>query len=310
MERGDEMVRHFLTLLDFTEKEIRHLLSLAKEIKEGKRNEKLEGKTIAMIFEKTSTRTRVSFEVAMYQLGGHAIYLDTKTTKLAENETIKDTVKVLERYCDAIVARVYKHSDLEEMASVASIPIINGLSDKFHPCQTLADMLTVMEKKKKLEDLKVVFIGDCNFNMFNSTMIGFSKMWANVLGVCPPKKEYMPDPRLLEQARKFAKGSIKIEHDPIKGIKDADVVITDKWVSPGQESEKEKRMEDFKNYQINSKLLSYAKEDCIFMHCLPALRGFEVTDDVIDGPHSVVFDEAENRLHVQKATLLYLLKNV
>ncbi|MEM5871606.1 MAG: ornithine carbamoyltransferase, partial [Candidatus Aenigmatarchaeota archaeon] len=163
-------------------------------------------------------------------------------------------------------------------------------------------------KKGRIEDLKIVFIGDCNFNMFNSTMIGFSKMWANVVGVCPPKKEYLPDPSILERAKKFAKGSIRIEHDPIKGVKDADVIITDKWVSPGQESEEKQRLIDFKKYQVNSELLKHAKPDCIFMHCLPALRGFEVTDDVIDGENSVVFDEAENRLYVQKAILLHLLK--
>jgi ornithine carbamoyltransferase len=304
------MVRHFLTLLDFSEKEIKHLLDLAVKLKSGELEEKLEGRTLAMLFEKTSTRTRVSFEVAMTQLGGHAIFLDTRTTKLAEKETLKDTVRVLERYCDAIVGRVYKHSDLEEAAAISLVPVINGLSEKFHPCQTMADMLTVLEKKGKLDDLKVAFVGDCGFNMFTSTMIGFSKMWSNVVGVCPPKKEYMPDPSLVERAKKHAKGSIKIEHDPIKGVRDADVVITDKWVSPGQEKDEKQRLADFKKYQVNAELLKHAKEDCIFMHCLPALRGYEVTSEVIDGRHSVVFDEAENRLHVQKALLLYLLKGV
>lgn len=304
------MTRHFLTLLDFSEKEIRHLLELAVKLKAGEVHEKLEGKTLAMLFEKTSTRTRVSFEVAMNQLGGHAIFLDVRTTKLAEKETLRDTVRVLERYCDAIVGRVYKHADLEEAAAISSVPIINGLSERFHPCQTMADMLTVLDKKGKLDDLKVAFVGDCGFNMFTSTMIGFSKMWSNVVGVCPPKKAYMPEPSLVEHARKHAKGSIKIEHDPVKGVKDADVVITDKWVSPGQEKEEKQRVADFKKYQVNSELVKHAKGDFIFMHCLPALRGFEVTDEVIDSPASVVFDEAENRLHVQKAILLYLLKGI
>jgi ornithine carbamoyltransferase len=304
------MVRHFLTLLDFSEKEVRHLLDLAIKIKAGEIEEKLEGKTLAMLFEKTSTRTRVSFEVAMAQLGGHGIFLEARTTKLAESETLEDMTHALERYCDAIMARVYKHSDLERMVAVSSIPIINGLSEKFHPCQTMADMLTVLEKKGKLDDLKVAFIGDCGFNMFHSTMIGFSKMWSNVVGICPDKKEYVPNPEILEMAKKQAKGSIKIEHDPVKGIKDADVIITDKWVSPGQEKEEQQRMKNFKKYQVNAELVKHAKPDYIFMHCLPALRGYEVTDDVIDSRNSVVFDEAENRLHVQKAILLYILKGV
>jgi ornithine carbamoyltransferase len=303
------MARHFLTLLDFSEKEIKHMLDLALKIKAGELNEKLDGKTLAMLFEKPSTRTRVSFETGMTQLAGHAIFIDMRTTQLGRGETIEDTTKTLERYCDIIMARVNKHSDLEKMAAVSKIPVINGLSEKFHPCQTMADMLTVMEKKGKLEDLKVVFLGDCGFNMFNSTMIGFSKMWSNVVGVCPPKKEYMPDPSLVERAKKHAKGSIKIEHDPVKGIKDADVVHTDAWVSMGQENA-DQRIADLKPYQLNAKLLQHAKHDAIVMHCLPAHRGHEITDDVIDGPQSVVFDQAENRLHAQKAIMLYLLKGI
>jgi len=303
------MARHFLTLLDFSEKEIKHMLDLALKIKAGELDEKLDGKTLAMLFEKPSTRTRVSFETGMTQLGGHAIFIDMRTTQLGRGETIEDTTKTLERYCDIIMARVNKHSDLEKMAAVSKIPVINGLSEKFHPCQTMADMLTVMEKKGKLEDLKVVFLGDCGFNMFNSTMIGFSKMWSNVVGVCPPKKEYMPDPSLVERAKKHAKGSIKLEHDPIKGIKDADVVHTDAWVSMGQENT-DQRIADLKPYQLNAQLLRHAKPDAIVMHCLPAHRGHEITNDVIDGPQSIVFDQAENRLHAQKAIMLYLLKGL
>lgn len=304
------MVKHFLTLLDFSEKEIKHILDLALKIKKGEVDERLEDKTLAMLFEKTSTRTRISFETGMTQLGGHAIFIDSRTTKLAEKETLQDTMRTIERYCDVLMARVYEHSDLEKMASVSKIPVINGLSNLYHPCQTMADMLTVLEKKGKLEYLKVAFVADCGFNTFNSTMIGFSKMWSNVVAVCPKKKEYMPDPELLEMARKYGKGSIKIEHDPVKGVKDADVVITDKWVSPGQEEEEKKRMRDFKKYQVNSELVKHAKQDFIFMHCLPALRNYEVTDEVMDSQNSVVFDEAENRLHTEKAILLYLLKNV
>ena len=302
------MAKNFLTLLDYPEKEIRKILDMAKRVKTGEFEGNLEGKTLAMLFEKTSTRTRVSFEVAMHQLGGHAIFLESKTTKLAEKETLTDTVRVLERYCDAIMARVYRHSDLEEMSRVSHIPVINGLSDMYHPCQTLADLLTVMEKKGGIEDLKVVFIGDCAFNMGTSTMIGFSKLWANVSLVCPNKSKYLPEQEFLENVRKYVKGSIKVENDPVKGIKDADVVITDKWISPGQEKEREGRFRDFKKYQVNTELVKHAKQDFIFLHCLPASRGQEVTSEVIDGRNSVVFDEAENRLHTEKALLLYLLK--
>jgi ornithine carbamoyltransferase len=302
------MAKNFLTLMDYTEKEMRKILDTAKEIKSGDSEGDLKGKTLAMIFEKTSTRTRVSFEVAMHQLGGHAIFLDSRTTKLAEKETLKDTVRVLERYSDAILARVYKHSDLEEMAEVSRVPVINGLSDLYHPCQTLADLLTVIEKKGGIEDLKVVFIGDCAFNMARSTMIGFSKLWANVSLVCPDKAKYMPDPEFVERVRKYVKGNIRIENDPVKGVKDADVVITDKWASPGEKDGLERRMRDLKRYQVNSELVKHAKQDFIFLHCLPASRGHEVTDEVIDSKNSVVFDAAENRLHTGKALLLYLLK--
>ncbi len=303
------MTKHLLTLLDFSEKEIKHILELALKVKSGEVKEKLEDQTLAMMFEKPSTRTRVSFEVGMTQLGGHAIFLDLRTTQLGRGETIEDTIRTIERYCDVVMARVNKHADLEKMAAVSKIPVINALSERFHPCQTMADMLTVMEKKGKLEDLKVVFLGDCAFNMFNSTMIGFSKMWSNVVAVCPDKKEYTPDLELVENTRKYAKGSIKIEHDPVKGIREADVIHTDTWVSMGQE-DADKRIRQLKPYQLNSKLLEHAKEDAIVMHCLPAHRGHEITDDVIDGPQSVVFDQAENRLHAQNAIMLYLLKGV
>jgi len=306
------MPRHFLSLLDFSEKEIKHLLDLAVKLKSGEvegEDRKLEGKTLAMLFEKPSTRTRVSFEAGMTQLGGHAIYIDSRTTQLGRGETIEDTARTLERYCDIIMARVNRHDELEKMAVVSMIPVINGLSDKDHPCQTMADMLTVLEKKGKIDGLKVAFLGDCGFNMFHSTMVGFSKMWANVVGVCPEKREYNPDPEIVEKAKKYAKGSIKIEHDPAKGVRDADVVCTDTWVSMGQENE-EQRIKDLKPYQLNSQLLRHAKADAIVMHCLPAHRGHEITDDVIDGPQSVVFDQAENRLHAQKAIMLYLLEGM
>lgn len=302
------MAKNFLTLLDYTEKEIRKILDTARDIKAGNTEGDLKGKTLAMLFEKTSTRTRVSFDVAMHQLGGHAIFLDSRTTKLAEKETLKDTVRVLERYSDAILARVYKHSDLEDMAKVSKVPVINGLSDLYHPCQTLADLMTVIEKKGGIEDLKVVFIGDCAFNMSRSTMVGFSKLWANVYLVCPDKPEYLPDPEFVENVRKYVKGNIRVENDPVKGMKDADVVVTDKWISPGEKGNLEERAKDLKGYQVNSELVKHAKQDFIFLHCLPASRGQEVTDEVMDSNNSAVFDAAENRLHTAKALLLYLLK--
>ncbi|MCK5023632.1 MAG: ornithine carbamoyltransferase [Candidatus Aenigmarchaeota archaeon] len=303
------MVKHMLSLLDYSEKDIKHILDLSLKLKKGEINEDLKDKTLAMLFQKSSTRTRVSFEAGMTRLKGHSIFLDMSTTQLGRGETIGDTVGCLERYCDAIMARVNKHSDLETMIENAKVPIINGLSEKFHPCQTMADMLTVIEKKGKLEDLKVVFIGDCGFNMFNSTMIGFSKMWSNVVAVCPDKDGYRPEQELVDLARKHGKGTITIEHDPVKGIKDADVIHTDTWVSMGQEGA-DKRIKELQPYQLNSELLKHAKEDAIVMHCLPAHRGHEITNQVIDGSQSVVFDQAENRLHAQNGILLHLIKNL
>ncbi|MCD6591082.1 MAG: ornithine carbamoyltransferase [Candidatus Aenigmarchaeota archaeon] len=302
------MIKHFLTLLDYSEKEIRHLLDLAIKLKSGYVEEYLEGKTLAMLFEKPSTRTRVSFEVAMTQLKGHAIYLDFTTTQLSRGETIEDMAKVLSRYCNAIMARLYTHETLERLANASSVPVINGLTDRFHPCQTLGDLLTVMEKKGRTEDLKIVFMGDCGYNMFHSTMIGFSKLWANIVGCCPGKRDYMPDPQIYEKAKKYAKGSIRIEHDPEKAVKDADVIYTDTWVSMGQKNA-EQRITDLKPYQVNKELLRHAKPEAIVMHCLPAHRGQEITSDVMDSGRSVIFDQAENRLHAQKAILLHLLKN-
>jgi len=208
------------------------------------------------------------------------------------------------------MARLNDHKDIEGLGEYATVPVINALTDKYHPCQTMADMLTVMEKKGKLEGLKVVYVGDCGFNMFNSTMIGFSKMGANVVGLCPDNPEYGPNPEVMEAAKAQAKGTITVSHDPAEALKDADVVYTDVWVSMGQDEEKAKRLADFKPFEVTGEMMKYAKPDAIFMHCLPAHRGEEVAAEVIDGPQSVVFDEAENRLWAQNAILVSVMKSV
>ncbi len=300
--------RHFLTLADFTREELETFLETAKDLKlKAKRGEfppLLKGKSLGMIFEKPSTRTRVSFEVAMYQLGGYALYLSKNDLQLGRGETIADTARVLSRYVDCIMARVYAHSTVEELARFSSVPVINGLSDKYHPTQVLADLLTIWEKKGKFEGVKLVFVGDGANNMAHSLLYGATIMGMDIT-ICAPEG-YHPDPDVLEKAKEFAKrGGSKVEIlvDPKEGVKGADVIYTDVWTSMGQEAEREKRLKIFEPYRVDSNLVSLAKDDVMIMHCLPAHRGEEITDDVIDGPRSVVFDEAENRLHAHKAIL-------
>ena len=296
--------------MDYSAAEVEELLGKAARLKSGAWKPSLAGKTLAMLFQKNSTRTRASFEAGMTRLGGHAMFMDFKNTQLGRGETIHDTIKCLERYCDAIMARLNKHDDLEEMARHASVPVINGLTDLYHPCQTLADILTVAEKKggvKAINGLKLVFLGDCGFNMFNSTAIGFSKLGCAVTACCPNKADYLPNPKVMALARKQAKAPVVTEHDVAKAVQGADVLVTDTWVSMGQENE-EQRVADLRPFQLNAAVLAKAKKDAIVLHCLPAHRGQEITGDVIDGPHSVVFDEAENRLHAQNAVLATLLK--
>jgi ornithine carbamoyltransferase len=299
--------RHFLTLLDYSKEELEYLLDVALKMKRGELKKQLPGKTLAMLFQKSSTRTRMSFEAGMTRLGGHGMFLDMKNTQLGRGETIDDTAKTMSRYVEGIMARLNKHSDIEGLAANATVPVINALTDMYHPCQTMADMLTVIEKKGKLEGLKIVYVGDCGFNMFHSTMIGFSKLGANVVGLCPDKAEYGPKPEMLEKARAQATGSIRVMHDPVAAITDADVVYTDVWVSMGQDEEKAKRLADFSGFRVNGELMGRAKPDAIFMHCLPAHRGEEVAAEVIDSEKSVVFDEAENRLWAQNAILVELI---
>lgn len=300
--------RHFLTLADFTREEIETFLETAKDLKlKAKRGEfppLLAGKTLAMIFEKPSTRTRVSFEVAMFQLGGYALYLSRNDLQLGRGETIADTARVLSRYVDCIMARVYSHSTVEELAKYSSVPVINGLSDKYHPTQVLGDLLTIWEKKGRFEGLKLTYVGDGANNMAHSLLYGSTIMGMNITICSPPG--YYPDEDVLERAKGFARRSgskIEILHDPKEAVKGADILYTDVWVSMGQESEKAERLKVFQPYRLEGSLVSLAKEDVIVMHCLPAHRGEEITDEVMDGPNSVVFDEAENRLHAHKAIL-------
>jgi ornithine carbamoyltransferase len=278
--------------------------------KEPQRYESLlKGKVLAMIFEKPSTRTRISFEVAMRQLGGSAIYMSSNDMQLSRGESIKDTAKTLERYVDGITARVHSHKDLEELAGQAKIPVINGLSDLHHPCQALADMYTIREKKKTLRGLKFAYLGDAGSNVAHSLILACTKLGMNMYVACPeaykPKKEVL---KLAEQNSKAFWDTFKIVPTVKQAATNADIIYTDTWVSMGDEKEAKKREKALIPYQVNSAALNLAKKDCLVMHCLPAHRGKEITDDVIDGENSVVFDQAENRMHVQKALLTMLLR--
>mgnify|MGYP002774326537 CR=1 FL=1 len=305
-------MKDFISLHDISHEELENLLSLAaklkSEVKSGIPHPILKGKTLGMIFTKSSTRTRISFEVGMTQLGGYPLFLSSNDIQLGRGESIYDTAKVMERYLHAIMIRTYAHSDVLELAENADIPIINALTDLLHPCQVLADLLTTYEHKGKLEGLKLAYIGDGN-NMAHSLMYGCAKANMNCAVATP--KGYECDGEVVENAKDDFKKSGKeliITNDPIEAIKGADVVYTDTWVSMGMESEKEERIKAFDGYCVDEKLFANADKDAIFMHCLPAYRGFEVTSGVIDGPHSVIFDEAENRLHAQKAVLVTLMK--
>lgn len=306
------MKKDFLSIMDINEEEAIKIISLAREMKEEfkvsrRRRKDLEGKTLALLFMKPSTRTRVSFEVAMYQLGGNSLYLGYNELQLSRGETIADTARVLSRYVDAIAARVFSHGELVELAKHSSIPVINALSDLEHPCQAISDMFTIMEVKGKIEGLKLTYVGDGN-NVANSLMLAGSMLGMDVV-VCTPRG-YEPNSKLLAYAKEMAKQKgrkLEISHNPYEAVENADIIYTDVWVSMGFEKESEERKRIFSQFQVNSKLLEKAKENVIFMHCLPAHRGEEVTDEVIDGPNSVVFQQAENRLHVQKALLKLLI---
>lgn len=300
--------RDLLTLQELSPEEIWDILKLSKRLKGKKPEKSLKGKVLAMIFQKPSTRTRVSFEVAMRQLGGEAIYLGWKELQLGRGETIADTAKVLSRYVDGIMARVYAQSDLEELAKNASVPVINGLSDLCHPVQILADLFTMWEKKGKIEGLKVAYVGDGN-NVCNSLLIGCSKMGVDISVACP--EGYEPNRSFVEWALENAKASgskIKVCREPLEAVEGADFVYTDVIASMGQESERELRLKVFlPKYQVTNELLKLASRDAYFMHPLPCHRGEEVASEVVDGPRSIVWDQAENRLHTTKALLSLIL---
>lgn len=299
---------NLLSVWELDRKKIDEYVEFAIEVKKNpaKYSHSLEGKTLAMVFEKASTRTRVSFEAGMTQLGGHAIYFDFTTSQLSRGETMHDTAKTLGRYVNVIMARLYKHTALLELAKHAGVPVINGLTDEEHPCQALSDLQTMKEKGKMEAGNKFAFVGDCGFNMANSLMLSCAKAGMEVALVCP--KGYRPNEKYVKEARGY--GKVEIFNDPAKGVAGADVIYTDTWISMGLEDEKAERVKAFMPYQVNAALLKNAKKDAIVMHCLPAHRGLEITDEVMDGKQSVVFDQAENRLHMQKAIMLKLLGKV
>ena len=300
-------LEHFISIHDITVDEFHHLidlgLKLKKEKKQGIPHHILKGKTLAMIFTKSSTRTRVSFETGMYQLGGFPMFLSSNDIQLGRGESIYDTANVLSRFVDGIMIRTYDHQDVLDLAKYGTVPVINGLTDLLHPCQVMADLMTVYEHKGKLEGLKLAYIGDGN-NMTHSLLYGCAKAGMDISVATP--KNYEPDAEIVAGAKEDAKqtgSNIVVTYDPVEAISGADVVCTDTWVSMGQEAEKAERIKVFGDYQINADMFAKSKDDSIFIHCLPAYRGYEVTEDVIDGPRSVIFDEAENRLHAQKAVM-------
>lgn len=305
------MVKHFLSMQDFSPEEIEYVVEKASRFKtervKGIPSDELKGKTIALLFERSSTRTRVSFEVGIRELGGNPLFLGAWELQLSRGETIADTARVLSKYVHGIVARVASHDHLIELSRFSTVPVINALSPLEHPCQIIGDLLTIREHKGKFRGLKLAWVGDGN-NVCNSLLLGCSLVGMDISVACP--RGYEPDAKVLKQARKNAADSgseVKILHDPIVAVKDSDVVYTDVFVSMGMEKERKKRLRDFRGYQVNSMLLKHAKDDVIFLHCLPAHRGEEVTSEVIDGPRSLVFEQAENRLHGHKAILVSLL---
>lgn len=304
------MKRDFLTLDALTRAELDEILHLSatlkRELKAGKRQPLLAGKTLAMIFEKPSLRTRVTFEVGMTQLGGYAVYLTTTDFRLGERESVGDIARNLERWVDVIMARTFSHATIEELAATARVPVINGLSDLRHPCQVLSDCFTLIEHRGRLDGLRVAWIGDGN-NVANSWIAAAMRFGFDLAIACP--MGYEPDARLVAAARE-AGASVAVTHDVAAAASGADVLYTDTWTSMGQEAEAAARRAVFAAFQINADLLRHAKPDAVVMHCLPAHRGEEITDEVIDGPHSIVFDQAENRLHVQKGVLVWLHNQV
>jgi len=303
------MPRHFLSLLDYQKEELKELLDraawLKKRQKSGKEHQPLKGKCLAMVFEKSSTRTRVSFEVGMFQLGGHALNITSQASQLGRGETYADTSAVLSRYVDGIMMRTFEQSKIEETASASSVPVINGLTDLLHPCQIMADMQTVIENKGDISNLKISWVGDGN-NMANTWIQAAIVFGFNLTLACP--KGYEPPAMILDKIRSGGYDNIRITNEAADAVKNADVINTDTWISMGQEgSEAEQKKKIFRPFQVNNALVNLAAKEAIVLHCLPAHREEEITSDVMDGTHSRIFDQAENRLHAQKAILEKLL---
>ncbi len=300
-------MKHLLSIADLTKEELFDIIKLAEKLKEerykGIATDYLKNKSLAMIFELPSTRTRISFEVAMTELGGHALYLNWNDLQLGRGEPIKDTARVLSRYVHAVMLRVRNHRTLEEFANYSTIPVINGLSDLEHPCQVLADLLTIYEYKGDLKDVTLAWIGDGN-NVCNSLILAAALTGMRMIVSTPEK--YEPNPSIVKKAVEMG-ADIIFERDPKKAVENADVIYTDVWVSMGQEKERDERLKAFVGYQVTEELIKFSSDDVVVMHCLPAHRGEEITDEVMEGKHSIIFDQAENRLHAQKAILLKLI---
>ena len=306
--------KDLISIHDLSVGEVARILDVArklkKKLKNGEPHEYLKGKSLAMLFSKASTRTRVSFEVGFHQLGGHALYLNDSQTQLGRGEPIRDTARVLSRFVDGIMIRTFSNDSVIELAKYATIPVINGLTDLLHPCQALTDLLTIEEHLKVVNGRKFVYVGDGN-NMAHSLMYACAKVGMNM--VCASPKGYYPNPKVLQEAQEDAKltgATITVEEDVFKAAKGADVLYTDVWTSMGEEAERDQRMKDLHDYQINAELLKVARPSCMVLHCLPAHRGEEITEEVLEGPQSFVFDQAENRLHVQKAIMVLLMSDV
>lgn len=305
--------KDLISIHDLTVGEVATILDVARKLKRKQKNgephQYLKGKTLAMLFSKASTRTRVSFEVGFWQLGGHPIYLNDAASQIGRGEPVRDTARVLSRFVDGIMIRTFSHDSVIELAKYASVPVINGLTDLLHPCQALTDMFTIQEKMEVLKGRKLVYVGDGN-NMAHSLMYACAKVGMNM--VCASPKGYQPNPEIVKTAQEDAARTgctITVDEDMFRAAKGADVLYTDVWTSMGEEAEREERFRALHNYQINQQMLDVARPEAIVMHCLPAHRGEEITEDVLEGPHSVVFDEAENRLHVQKAIMALLMSD-
>ncbi|MES0342227.1 MAG: ornithine carbamoyltransferase [Candidatus Humimicrobiaceae bacterium] len=299
--------KDLLTLKDYDGKTIKYLLDLAGDIKNNpsKYNKVLEGKNIALLFDKHSTRTRLSFETGISQMGGNAIYLDAKSLQLSRGETYADTAKIFSLYLDAVIIRTFSHSTVEIFAEEASIPVINGLTDTYHPCQVLSDLFTIQEAGLMLPGLKITYMGDSN-NVANSLMVGLTKLGIKLTVGSPP--EYKPGQEIMKYIESIKGSNVSIITDPVKAVDGADIIYTDVWISMG-DAESDKKIKKLSSYQLNEKLLSYAADDVLVMHCLPAHRGEEITSEVLDAPNSIVLKQAENRLYAQKALMAYIFES-